>query len=310
MATFVHPMLSQRFTLAARTLVGRAEHCTFELKNRLVSGEHALVTWSEDAGWRVRDLGSRNGTFVNGQAVKPGERVQLTSGCELTFADERWRLSDDLPPVAIARDLDAEHLRLADGDLLLLPDDEEPQVMIFADRTSGGWVAEIEGDPRPVRDQETITVGEQRWELGLPPLEKQAGMLSTLGMEELSLSLSTVDRLRFVVDEGDEQEVGLTVVYRQQPIEVPARSHHILLLELARAIDADAGLPRSERGWRYVDAVCRALDVDAATLNTLIFRARKQFSSLGIGGSAQLIERRANTRQMRLGIDRVEFEPG
>ena len=305
MATLVHPILPRRFTLGPRTLVGRANHCTFQLKNRLVSGEHALLTWAED-GWRIRDLGSRNGTFVDGQPVRPGERIRLQAGNELTFADERWHLSDDSPPVATARLEGSPQPRLATDDLLFLPDEDDPQVMIFADRKTGDWIAEINDEQQVVRDQERLTVSGQTWLLGLPPVTPSGEMTSTLGMDELTLSLSTLDRLRFVKNR-DESVAELTVWYRHKPIPVPVRSHHALLVVLAQSILDDDEQARLEKGWRSVDVLCEALALDPAQLNTQIFRARRQFASMGVSGAARLIERRAATRQIRLGVDRVEI---
>lgn len=308
MATLVHPILPRRFTLGSRTLVGRANHCTFQVKNRLVSGEHALLTWSDEDGWRLRDLGSRNGTFLDGQPVRPGERVKLTAGCELTFADERWHLVDESPPLASARLDGTDTVRVAADDLLFLPDEDDPRVMIFPDQKTGQWVAEVGDTQRTVVDQEKLTVAAQTWQLGLPPVVPNSEMTSTLGMDELTLSLSTLDRLHFVVRDGEAVE--LTVWYRQRPISVEPREHHRLLLRLARAMDADTrqDKPRAEQGWCTLDELCAALDSDPAAINSHIFRARRQFASLGVGGAARLIERRAASRQVRLGIDRVQLD--
>lgn len=306
MATLVHPILSRRFTLGSRTLVGRANHCTFQLKNRLVSGEHALLTWSEDDGWRLRDLGSRNGTFVDGQPIRPGDRVRLTAGSELTFADERWHLVDESPPLANARLEGADTVRVATDELLFLPDEEDPRVMVFPDQKTGRWVAEVDDEQQFIADQDTLEIDGGVWHLGLPPVVPSSEMTSTLGMDELTLSLSTLDRLHFTVHGGEV--ANLVVWYRHRPIPVPTRDHHTLLLALGRAALEDIDQPRGERGWRTIDTLCADLGADPTRINSHIFRARRQFASMGVGGAARLIERRATSRQVRLGIDRVQIE--
>lgn len=58
-----------------------------------------MIAWTGDH-WCVRDLGSRNGTFVNGDRLAPGERRAINAGVQLSFgvASAEWRLVSDAPP--------------------------------------------------------------------------------------------------------------------------------------------------------------------------------------------------------------------
>ncbi len=56
------------FPLAAVSSIGRAVRSTVSLDDEFLSAEHALLSW-RDGTWWVEDLGSRNGTFVNGVRV-------------------------------------------------------------------------------------------------------------------------------------------------------------------------------------------------------------------------------------------------
>jgi len=63
--------------------VGRSSKCAFVLKEASVSRHHAEITVSDEVIC-VRDLGSRNGTFVDGARVeeaeaKPGQTVRFGS---------------------------------------------------------------------------------------------------------------------------------------------------------------------------------------------------------------------------------------
>ena len=65
-----------------RLLFGRAPHVDHRLEDDYVSDEHAELVRSEGQ-WRIRDLGSTNGTFLNGQkviaptVVAAGDQLQL-----------------------------------------------------------------------------------------------------------------------------------------------------------------------------------------------------------------------------------------
>ncbi|MCX5660332.1 MAG: FHA domain-containing protein [Planctomycetota bacterium] len=60
----------QRRSLALRgsTSIGRSELCTLRIESRLVSRQHTLIEGTDDR-WFIQDLGSRNGTWVNGERV-------------------------------------------------------------------------------------------------------------------------------------------------------------------------------------------------------------------------------------------------
>ena len=65
-------------------VIGRAGHAGTLLPDDRLSRSHCSIAWS-DAGWIVRDLGSRNGTFVDGEQVR-GE-VAATSPRLIRAAD-------------------------------------------------------------------------------------------------------------------------------------------------------------------------------------------------------------------------------
>jgi pSer/pThr/pTyr-binding forkhead associated (FHA) protein len=63
-------------------LIGRSSDCDVVLRNHTVSRRHAQIR-NEGERWIVEDLGSRNGTGVNGQPLA-GPR-ELSEGDFLTF---------------------------------------------------------------------------------------------------------------------------------------------------------------------------------------------------------------------------------
>ena len=64
-------------------MIGRNSDCDISLPDRQVSRYHARVSWRGDT-YQVEDLGSKNGTHVNGHDVD--ESATLTDGDELQIA--------------------------------------------------------------------------------------------------------------------------------------------------------------------------------------------------------------------------------
>jgi hypothetical protein len=72
--------------VSARVLIGRSSGCQLVLADDTVSRRHAELR-VEDGRWLLRDLGSSNGTWVNGRRVmeaevRPGDVLHL-GGAEL-----------------------------------------------------------------------------------------------------------------------------------------------------------------------------------------------------------------------------------
>lgn len=58
----------QQFELRGQAVIGRGADCDLRLDEAAISRHHAEVLW-EYVLYQVRDLGSANGTFLNGQQV-------------------------------------------------------------------------------------------------------------------------------------------------------------------------------------------------------------------------------------------------
>jgi pSer/pThr/pTyr-binding forkhead associated (FHA) protein len=71
--------------------MGRDARCDARLYSFRVSRFHCCVAKIED-GVHVNDLGSTNGTRINGRCVTTG---RLVPGDELTIADLRYRVEED-----------------------------------------------------------------------------------------------------------------------------------------------------------------------------------------------------------------------
>ena len=71
-------------------LIGRDETCDLVIADRQVSRQHARIVLKGD-GYILTDMGSKNGTFVNGREVgaphtlQDGDEIQIAYCCKLTF---------------------------------------------------------------------------------------------------------------------------------------------------------------------------------------------------------------------------------
>jgi pSer/pThr/pTyr-binding forkhead associated (FHA) protein len=74
-------------------VVGRAPECEIQIDEDGISRRHAVLRRTSSGDFILEDLGSRNGTFVNGERVdrapiRPGDRMRLGQGVELSFDPE------------------------------------------------------------------------------------------------------------------------------------------------------------------------------------------------------------------------------
>ncbi len=101
---FCPPLAPVTLCAEQPAVIGRQSQCEISLRRDDISRRHAEVRY-EAGQYRIRDLGSTNGTFVNGEEVvgsrilTPGDRIELGS-CELTFCWIDSDLRDDGHDVA------------------------------------------------------------------------------------------------------------------------------------------------------------------------------------------------------------------
>jgi ABC-type multidrug transport system ATPase subunit len=73
-------------------IIGRDPECDYPLNFPMISWQHAKLQRTPQ-GIQVEDLGSKNGTFVDGQRI--GQRVILKTGSEVGLGSFRFTLLDD-----------------------------------------------------------------------------------------------------------------------------------------------------------------------------------------------------------------------
>jgi serine phosphatase RsbU (regulator of sigma subunit) len=89
---FDHPLEGESI------VIGRSSQCDLTIADRFLSRRHARV-FRQETGWVIEDLGSRNGTLVNGRAV--AQPTLLTEGDEVQLSGSLLQVRAVAPDSAI-----------------------------------------------------------------------------------------------------------------------------------------------------------------------------------------------------------------
>lgn len=286
------------FLVPCRCLIGRSGLAHLRVGNRRVSSEHCLVHWESQA-WRVRDLGSRNGSSINGRPLTPGQSRPLQIGDTLRLggSDEVWALCDDAAPEPCAVCEPTGGWRHGQQGLLQLPDDGSPSASIF--EQDGRWVCEGPTQLERVESEQTVIVGGLPWKLFLPDLPGANDRT-----EEGSLVLANIT-LRFTVS-ANEEHVALELVHGAISREVPSRTYLYTLLVLARRRTRPAP-GDDQQGWIHSEELARMLRCSREKLNVDVHRLRQLLRSAKIRDAGKIVERRLGSSELRIGTNRIEL---
>lgn len=284
--------------LSAEHVIGRMPSCRLCVSESFVSLAHAMVRYNGQH-WELRDLGSTNGTLVDGKHAPPGESVPLHQGAIVSFGDEResWELVSAVPPGPAAIPLDGGEPRFLDSGVIALPDTRRPLATIHAD--GDRWLLETAEAQQALTPGQTFTVGYREWRLECP-----AAATSTNTSSE-ALRLSDVSLLFGV--SSDEEHITLSIRTKKSQKCLGERACFYLAFVLARQRQEDRRAAVREHGWLDVETVLQQVPEygSYSSLNVEIYRFRRLLSGAGIEDGARGIERRRG--QVRLGTDRVEF---
>lgn len=286
----------RRVVLAAIFQLGRAPSADLHLDADNVSSAHAQFSWARDT-WRIRDLGSSNGTAVDGERLRPGMDRALRVGCVLQFGSKRqsWRVVDLEPPRPM---LVGERGEIAwvDSGSLALPDTHDPDVFLLRD-SRGCWWLQTTDHERQVTDGTAFLVRGKVWK---PYLNRDARATAKETEEEV--------RLHFRVSRGEEH-IEIDVEVGSTQMTLASRAHTFLLLTLARLRlgDRTRGIPEGECGWTATDDLCQMLRMTRPAAYTQVYRARRQLETAGHDALAErIVQHRRTSGEIRFGFDDVQ----
>jgi len=307
MGCLKHAETGARSLLLPEHLVGRSSRAALRLTNSYVSVQHALIRWVDDH-WELKDLGSRNGTRINGEPLEVGKGVRLEQGLRVSFgnAEQTWVLSDDGVPSAVVVPLDdPEHTIVIDDDMVALPSPDVPYATILR-HPDGSWNIEQHDEVATLVDGQILDVQGRKFRFACP---NTLSHTSTIDWPQAAASQLGLLGLKFRVS-ADEEHVQLMCQAGSEETDFGTRAHNYLLLHLARRRLADAALelPEPACGWIHRETMLHDLRLDREQLNLDVFRIRKQFAMAGVRDAPTIIERRAGTGQLRIGVQRLVIE--
>lgn len=274
--------------LSARTSVGRAPGSVLFLPDPRVSSSHASLIM-DASGWRLTDLDSRNGTWVNGRRVTGFSPRNLERGATLQFGGEdapRWTFDPNPEWRIFANRLGSDEQRAGQGNLLTLPDDDGPWSVMSVDAR---WVLEREGVETPVVDGQIIDAPD-RWQLVLSPAGSTVGPAQSWSVRRARFSFSADPTERFV---------SLRVEQDGMALDLGESQRWRVLLFLAQEYVYDHG--KQERGWVENERAAALTDKGGTALSVTVTRIRQALCKAGFPDGSDII--RARPGSLRLGVD-------
>lgn len=298
MASLVHCQSGYRVELAADTLVGRSRACLLVIERPWVSSLHARLRWSH-TGWAIQDL-SRNGTWLNTRQLERDSWNPLKLGDLVAFGQtkEPWQLVCDAQPLPAIIPCDGGSPIPLGRQPVALPSEDEAAASLWLDQ-DGFIVFETPKQRLSLTDSQVVTVGERTYRVqapfSLPPTAQTAPSLA-----EATLQLRVA---------GHEEHIEARLLVAHQVIHLRSRTHFQLLLLLARERlgDQARAIPLPDQGWLTITDLCDLLKTDRAAINTHVYRLRKQFGHLDLRDAVEIVQRRFDSDEIRLGCPSIQL---
>ncbi len=274
-----------------RTLVGRSSLADIVLRSRRTSNEHASIGWYSNH-WVLRDLGSSNGTTVDGRLLGPRDRIVLTAGNRLLFGGEAetFEVLDVAPPPPCAVRLGPQTWAWGQRSLLVLPNEAAPEASVFY--VDGNWQADDGSSTVRVECGDIIPLASGHFRLLLPDDPDTAAF--TAGYQ---LDLSELE----LVFRYNADAVVLHLVQGSADVRLPARACVQTLLALARLRSSQQA---DGDGWVATSALAAQRSCSPEKINVDIHRLRKLLEEAGVHDAARIVQR-DDTKKLRIGVERI-----
>lgn len=269
--------------------LGRSPASDLVFPSERVSWQHAAIAIENGVPW-VRDLGSRNGTFVNGErlaaprvicdgdvlGISPAValRVQVTGAPEAGLP--RALVVEDVA-TGVRYPVRSERFTFGPaGDVR----STGPGATLLVTGPHDLWLG-VDGEDVPVTLDEAFDVDGRSYAVRRADLERSP-TLGAAGGQPLYALVATLNG-----DSGAEATLVDPESGRSHRVEGENRALLLYVLGKRAKADADAGAPPADRGWMSDDDAVTALwgrgqaARDDNALHVLIHRVRKEVAAAG-----------------------------
>ena len=291
MAVIRNLQTNQRVILMANHIIGRhpvTSHLVLE--NPKASRIHANIGW-DGFKWVLQD-NSSNGTFVNHKKMQNKSSCELKTGDKLSFVttdDNSWQVEDLSPPCSMLVPETDDTPTIILEDLTVLPDESSPQLTLYT-ASDEQWFCESSNSTWPLLDGAKLQVDQQIWRF----IEGKGCDETIQSVERTAINLNQISA-EFKVSQNEEH-VFLNIYIDEQCFRLGEKSHHYLILLLARQYieDKQSNRDEPECGWIDKDLLADMLNQTEVNINMQIYRFRKKLGQVIPTNMSlpQLIERR------------------
>ena len=264
------------------------------LQDKMCSRTHFVIRW-QGGGWVLLDE-SKNGCFINGVKTSKGQFVALNKKDIISAShkdDAQWQFScDNKPKPVLVTPGNNAYIEL--DAINLLPDKDHPECQIL--QQGQQWYLEKGHDRYELNEGSHFSIQGQPW-IFYPNSLVEETVYQPINNNDNTSLIFNVNR--------SEEHIQLILDNGHSHIDLGVRTHHYLLLEMARYALEDNIANLSEKGWMSNDLLLNNLRIDVNNLNIQIYRARKALSKHSFYWGQNLIERRRG--EMRLHPCHIEI---
>lgn len=214
-------------------------------------------------------------------------------------------MTNDGAPKCLLISIDAPAAAQEITDVLVLPNETSPEITIFQS-SKGQWQAETHNDSYPLESGMKLNTSAGSW-VFIAPESTELTQQARSGSEMEPANTTIV----FHVSQ-DEEHVKMSALMASTLIDFGERSHHYLLLFLARLRlkDIQLGVADHEQGWIDKSLLSQQTGLDENHINLQIYRFRQQLYQAPNAALQllNLVERRRG--KIRFGQQNITIEGG